>query len=375
MHHTNNDDETTDSAESSSTASLLSPPRWYRLPEHSKRLLRHPLLLEILDSNDHTVLYSSIHPGGTIHPSWDLLDERFLLAATDADEDDVTFTKDEKNLRKEAYRNMTVRISLLLDSDTKGSNNSNQQQQEQLSKQQIPPVVVLAEAPLYPSLLQRLVAKSSLLSSPVDPSQLLPMSLPINSLVIFFSDDSMRVPCHLYQFLVDRHVLNDNMSNATARMPTTSTSSPSSNHMVEDFDRFSDDVFATLDQVKTTSASPSAPTSATATLSPPAGVRKPRSDISLLEAETEEQQLENDQPQPLSSQETTSCPSLMDEGDQHDATTFPQSQAMTSLEDLRKEQLELQLLLEEEEQAWKEELQSLQEVSRQKAIVFRVLIS
>jgi hypothetical protein len=180
--------------------------KWFR-PEHTSSLLR-PIRLQIVvtvevENGDDTEkeLFSS-PPSGlstSVHPRWEHLDERMDFSPLD-----------------ESYRSMKLRF--LVDDEDVSSEEKNSSGDSNRNNNTRKSPIVLLEVPAHPSLLQRLTE--------------VPESLPPNSCLIYFSDGSSRVTPILFQTLVDGKL----------------TEHPPSSEL-EDFSRFEDDVFRTLDGV------------------------------------------------------------------------------------------------------------------------------
>jgi hypothetical protein len=160
----------------------------------------------------------------------------------------------------------------------------------------LPNKKLLLEIPIYPASLHKLDSDET------------PEALPPNSCFIYFSDGSTRLPESIFQILLDQKL--------TTLPP------------IEDFSRFEDDVFRTLDTV------------------PQTPERKWRSD-SLLDGEQEPKTLFPKTPAPTTSQ--TVVP-------------FDQSEQDVLRGDLQQEAASLEVLIAQEEQALQDELEALNEV-------------
>ena len=165
-------------------------------PEHRSSLLRNVKLEIIVNNGDNMdnasqVVYSSASSNQSVHPRWDHLDERIDLPENWWKLDDL-------------YRSMKFRISVLEDKEL-----------ENLSAL-VTTNVTLCELSAHPTFLQRINS--------------IPDTLPPNSVCIFFSDGSIRVSQSLFQILLDVNL---------TQLP----------QEVENFSRFEDDVFRTLDSV------------------------------------------------------------------------------------------------------------------------------
>mmetsp|Transcript_16789 Transcript_16789/g.36627 ORF Transcript_16789/g.36627 Transcript_16789/m.36627 type:complete len:641 (+) Transcript_16789:147-2069(+) len=255
----NSDIHHTDSNESEESQSLPSSPSkeedaarrdrgmWLnRQPQHNSNLLPR-LNLEITviqkdqqekqdngDENDtsglfseSTVVYSQ--PSSrtrSIHPSWEHLDERICI--------------DEYNEwwnQNELYKSMKVKLWVASES----TNDEMQQQQER--QHQPSENDCFLETYLHPSFLERidLGSANAKKAEDSDGDNLLPPALPPNTMLVNFSDGSIRCPPHIYRVLWEKF----GHSNGILEPPP-----------VEDFSRFEDDVFATLDHVKQTPQRP-----------------------------------------------------------------------------------------------------------------------
>jgi hypothetical protein len=156
---------------------------------------------------------------------------------------------------------------------------------------------LLLEIPIYPASLQKLDSDET------------PEALPPNSCFIYFSDGSTRLPESIFQILLDQKL--------TTLPP------------IEDFSRFEDDVFRTLDTVAQTPE------------------RKRRSD-SLLDGEQEPKTLFPKTTTPTTTQ--TVIP-------------FDHSEQDILQGDFKQEAASLEALIAQEEQALQDELEALNEVN------------
>jgi hypothetical protein len=173
------------------------------------------------------VVYSQHSPRTpSVHPSWEHLDERISIDKYD----------DWWN-QNDLYKSMKVKLSVLSNPDKEGS-------QQQGTEDDC-----FIEAHLHPSFLERIDLGANNNSNnnnnnntdDMDANSLLPPGLPPNAMLVHFSDGSIRCPPHIYQILWD----NYGHSHGILDPPP-----------VEDFSRFEDDVFATLDHVKQTPQRP-----------------------------------------------------------------------------------------------------------------------
>ena len=196
----------------------------HRQAQHNNNLLPR-LRLEITAKEDYAsseqqtttkVVYSQRSPPvPSLHPSWEHLDEGISI-----DECEDWWNQNE------LYKSMKVGLSVLSSNSNSDENNNNRDED------------CFLEAYLHPSFLERidLGRKKDGDEDDLDRNSLLPPGLPPNALLIHFSDGSIRCPPHIYQILSDNYSLEP--------------------PPVEDFSRFEDDVFATLDHVKQTPQRP-----------------------------------------------------------------------------------------------------------------------
>lgn len=170
------------------------------------------------------VVYSQHSPRTpSVHPSWEHLDERISIEKYD----------DWWN-QNDLYKSMKVKLSVLSNPDKDGSQ---QKCQEQGTEDDC-----FIEAHLHPSFLERIdLGANNNNTEDMDANSLLPPGLPPNAMLVHFSDGSIRCPPHIYQILWN----NYGHSHGILDPPP-----------VEDFSRFEDDVFATLDHVKQTPQRP-----------------------------------------------------------------------------------------------------------------------
>lgn len=208
--------------------------RWFR-PNHETRLL--PLLkLEILvdedgeetgstedkldsmedmqeavaDGNNYRVVYSSPIFARSVQPAWEHLDERIDLPG-------------EWWRRGGLYRKMRLRISQIVsDDEFVQEEKTDKDKMARSSSHSTSDAhhLVFLEIPLHPSRLERLHRED------------IPTSLPPNACMVHYSDGSTRCAPNLFAVLLKNQLTEP---------------SP-----VEDFSRFEDDVFRTLDGVPET---------------------------------------------------------------------------------------------------------------------------
>jgi hypothetical protein len=165
------------------------PLKWAR-HEHTISLIQY-IHLEII-VNQNQVVYDCRSALRTTRPCWKHLNEKISV----------------HELSTEAYETMEARLSL----DSKDSSSSTSSNR-----------ITLLQIPIHPSKLSRI--RSSL---PTD------CALPLNAVIITFSDDSIRVSPSLYKLLVERQLVESENS-----------------ERVNEFRRFRDDAFVALDQVPT----------------------------------------------------------------------------------------------------------------------------
>jgi len=168
-------------------------------------------------------------PTPSIHPSWEHLDER--ISVEDCD--------DWWN-QNELYKSMRVKLSVV--------SNAGEDASEPDCEPEGTGEDCVLEALLHPSFLERIdLGRNSSNSNNnndnsidenTDRNSLLPPGLPPNAMLVHFSDGSIRCCKHTYQ------ILWDNYGQMLEPPP------------VEDFSRFEDDAFATLDHVEQTPQRP-----------------------------------------------------------------------------------------------------------------------
>jgi len=170
-----------------------------------------------------TVVYADQSPRTrSVHPSWEHLDERIRI-----DEFSEWWNQNE------LYKSMKAKLWVAAEV-------SQDVEEEQLQSSEDG---CLIEAHLHPSFLERIDLGSTNANNAddIDSSSLLPPALPPNAMLVHFSDGSVRCPPYIYQVLWQKF----GHSHGILEPPP-----------VEDFSRFEDDVFATLDHVKQTPLRP-----------------------------------------------------------------------------------------------------------------------
>lgn len=192
--------------------------KWFR-PEHAMSLL-HQVRLDIVIApppdddqaqSEEEVIFSSLAPVKTVNPSWNNLDECIEdYLAIDGYLDSETG----------AYRFMRLRIWLLSDGGEQGEGRSKDKSesdgagaQNSQTEEQNP----LLDISIHPTHLCHLSK--------------IPQQLPVNSLIFHFSDGSIRGTKTLLDIVGDQDGSHANEKNK------------------DEFGRFGDDVFRTLDQV------------------------------------------------------------------------------------------------------------------------------
>lgn len=183
--------------------------------------------------NGNHVLHTAVH-STSVHPSWKHLNERINI----------------EGLTLEMYESMTFHFSCRC--PRRSDSRSNGERRE-LHENRIAAYDVFSKVPVHP---KKLVQIS-------DSNTLPPLNLPVNAVMIHFTDDSIRVVPELYRQLEAQlkndseeqqpcgtddkqrgrqreHDLNNSGVTATSPLPP------------NDFSRFEDDVFETLDQVTIT---------------------------------------------------------------------------------------------------------------------------
>jgi hypothetical protein len=206
----------------SSKASLphTSKKQFYR-PEHSSSLL-HAVRLQIValvarsdnnsDEKRERVIFSSVDTSKSVRPTWEHLNEHIQHP----------HGSNKANLDVETYESLTMRFSVAEEGDNDESNSTESSKDNQ-DLELAPTVNVFLNVPIHPSKLVRIDGHS------------IPASLPLNAVVLHFSDESYRVTPALFQLLTD-HGLLLTADNAGPEYDIDSS-------------RFDDNVFRTLDQV------------------------------------------------------------------------------------------------------------------------------
>jgi hypothetical protein len=218
----------------SSKASLphTSKKKFYR-PEHSSSLL-HAVRLQIValearppsesdkDSNDRKgetrerVIFSSVDTSKSVRPTWEHLNEHIQQP----------HGSNKANLDVETYESLTMRFSVAEegDNDTDESSQNHSTESSSSDNQDLALATdCFLHVPIHPSKLIRIDSHS------------IPASLPLNAVVLHFSDESVRVTPALFQLLADHGLLL--------------TADTTGQEHDADFSRFDDNVFRTLDQV------------------------------------------------------------------------------------------------------------------------------
>jgi hypothetical protein len=327
---------TGDGSSSAAAAAAAATTRFFH-PQHSASLLPRLQMEVTVESScaGATVVFSQPLHHPSVHPSWEHLDERIHVPSS------VTncWWKDH-----DVYKSMRLKLLILTDKRETASDSTT------LSDETTE--MEFLEAPLHPSLLQRMDMgnlRSSTAASSQDGSDdglfaagnssSLP-PLPPNSLLVHFSDGSVRCLPHLYQILWDcRHV---------AQEPP-----------VEDFDRFADHVFETLDHVRSTTQ------------------RRERTASSLLDQDHRDEQTNNIQPsQSQDSHEKDAILQHLQQEQQQEElaekilketrhlvlpSDFPYDEEGATAEDLAHQNKLLRRQMEREERLLEREVQGLQD--------------
>jgi len=309
----------------------------HRQPQHTNNLLprlRLDISTKVQDDDDNNALqlYSQPSPETpSLHPSWEHLDERIS----------VENCQDWWN-QNELYKSMKVKLSVV----TRAEDKDNPQESFKVNTEE----ECFLEAFLHPSYMERIDLlghnnnnnnnnnnnQDDLDESEQALESKLPPSLPPNALLVHFSDGSIRCPPNTYKILWDTY------GNRILKPPS-----------VEDFSRFEDDAFATLDHVEQTPRRP-----------------RNRSVSSLLDTDQEasatpvhqkprealQENLHTPAPQNGSNNFTTTNNPTFPQ--QHDAYNFNQQEIRR--EERRLEKLELLRLIAEEEEALEDDLECLQ---------------
>lgn len=295
----------------------------HRQPQHTNNLLPQ-LKLEIIttfgeDSTEEVspkVIYSQDSPETpSLHPSWEHLDERIS----------VDNLEDWWN-QNELYKSMKIKLSVIRKEEEKDIDED-----------------CFLEASLHPSFLERIDLKQDNQNDDdIDKNSLLPPGLPPNAMLVHFSDGSIRCPHNIYQTLKENYDLEP--------------------PPIEDFSRFEDDVFATLDHVQQTPQRP-----------------RNRSIGSLLDQDHEESKSTaavsnttpsrgtNASPDPTSPElrtpprnaSSTSAKAQHQNYPQHKSITFANNEQEIIREERSQEKLELLRLIAEEEKALEDDLETL----------------
>jgi len=187
---------------SSVTLHNLRPDRESSLPwynqHHDGRWLPK-IRLDILVGDEEAVVYSSCTSVRSVHPSWEHLEER------------IDLPEGWCLSHSDLYQSMRFRFTSVDE-----ENGSERIDQYGLN----PAPSFFLEFPVYPTNVERLTACD------------FPPSLPVNACVIYYSDGSIRLPPHVFETLLHLDM---------------ATPPP-----LEDFSRFEDDAFDTLDGVAST---------------------------------------------------------------------------------------------------------------------------
>lgn len=270
----------------SSTSDKASAKSSFGRVEHNRNLIP-PLMLEVVVHDNQVVLSETSQ---TVHPSWEHLDERINLQG------EWWLHYNDNNNPKTTTNNAGVYKSMKL-------------------RFRLPDGKLFLEVPLYPSELHKLDSEET------------PNRLPPNACFVYFSDGSTRLPKSIFQLLLDQQM----------------TKPPP----IEDFSRFEDDVFSTLDSV-------SQPPNYKLDL-PLSSGRRGRAD-SLLDVERE--------PSSVLLQQSSAAGSLLDSavGTGPSGFVFEHSEQEVLQHDLNQEALSLEEKIEREEKLFREELEQLEKV-------------
>lgn len=330
---------------------------WRFHPEHTSSLL--PLLrLDITVSIAHedekkspklrreqqpTVVYSQTLSRRSVHPSWEHLDEQIHVSQSKSS----CWWNDH-----DLYKSMRLKLFLVTDE-------RKDDDEERSRDDSAPSLVDFMEVPLYPSLLVRMDMGTGKSATPSDDGsrhddddkddtagddRSLP-PLPPNALMVHYSDGSVRCLPHVHQ-LVWEYCHRHNAAK------TTTTTTP----LVEDFSRFEDDVFKTLDHVHST---------------PP---RRERTASSLLDQEEgnveEEEEQDGWQEDTALQQQEAQEMTLLEKEMQRKLrlretslkeNRFPLTKDEALELDLKAQNVSLERQIEEEERLLEQELQSFKE--------------
>lgn len=255
--------------------------------EHNRNLIP-PITLEIVVNDNQVVLSETSQ---SVHPSWEHLDEKINLQGEWwLRYDDNKTNGNDKTANAGVYQSMKLRFRL-------------------------PDGTLFLEVPIYPSHLHKLDSEDT------------PDRLPPNACFVYFSDGSTRLPQSIFQLLLDQQM----------------TKPPP----IEDFSRFEDDVFSTLDSVPESPQHKHNPSSSPS--------RRGRAD-SLLDVERE--------PSSVLLQQPSAAGSLLDSasGTGPAIFAFEHSEQEVLQHDLNKEAISLEEQIEREEQLYQQEWDELQKV-------------
>ncbi|CAB9503731.1 UV radiation resistance [Seminavis robusta] len=305
-------------------------------PEHALALL-HQVRLEIViaprgrngkdqESNDtggeEKVIFSSLAPVKTVNPSWNHLDECIedYLALDGYFDSETGF-----------YRFMRLRIWIVpeglpnADKVVEGGDDNKQTPQSDEEDETKQPLLDIS---IHPTKLRRLAT--------------MPNSLPVNSLIFNFSDGSIRATARLLDLVGDQD------------------GSHQEEHLKDEFARFGDDVFRTLDQVTPVKKAKNEPTEGQANSN--------GNDQSILSTSASEDS--NDgrilsalrEPNDQATQECLFHKELLSGTEK---ARFETQEPEISLKDANAERQYLERLIQQEEDALAEEAQLLQEEKSQ----------
>jgi hypothetical protein len=271
------------------------------------------------------VLFSSIDTSKSVRPTWEHLNEHIQQPRHGSN-------KANNYLDMETYESLTMRFSVAEEGDTDESNSHNQNHSTESissSSKDPPPSVYFLHLPIHPSKLVRIDSNIPL------------ASLPLNAVVLHYSDDSIRVTPALFQLLTDNGLLLNTSANKDKRNPVAH----------DDFSRFDDNVFRTLDQV-----TPVKSKTATAT-----------NTTSLLETDDESQATPVPDSSLVSSAGTASHNDSNDNDHEKnvkvlngDGTCWTLTETTSSAQDLGRERDLLERILQEEQAVLEQEIANLQ---------------
>jgi hypothetical protein len=197
------------------------------------------------------VVYSQKTPQTrSVHPSWEHLDERICIPAyrKNCDNKGVYECSAHWWDDNELYKSMKVKLCILPHDEENGGKPhtviSNDVQKKKQEEEIICDDSKFLETFLHPSLLERIDLgpsknnnDSNIKEGDLDDYLTkLPPALPSNAMLVHFSDGSIRCPSNIYEILWDNYG-----THGILEPPP-----------VEDFSRFEDDVFNTLDHAKQT---------------------------------------------------------------------------------------------------------------------------